>query len=443
MTVPTLDRIRNCLEGIIPSFMATCDDDGLPNASEISQVQYIDSGHVALSYQFFNKTRRNVLATRKASVIVVDPDTNAQYRLDLDYLETRETGPVFEAMRAKLAGIASYFGMQGVFKLLGADIYRVRSITPLQSVLIPDPAVRNPLSSARRVTQELALATDLGDLFDRLLDALDTHLGIHHAMVLIADGTDGRLFTVASRGYPTSGIGSEIAPWQGVIGVAANEGVPIRIGHLAGEYSYSAAIRDSAERQGLHWAAASIPYPGLAAPLSQIALPIRPLGKTIGVLFAEALEPNRFGYDDEDGLALVTGDLGLRILMVQQDDRPVAPPAVQRRRVAAGDAVVRVRHYPHDNSVFLDQAYLIKGVAGAIFWRLVSVYHAEGRTEFSNRELRLDKALRLPDYIDNLEARLLLLQRRLSERGACIQICKAGRGRFRLATDATLQLEEA
>ena len=211
---------------------------------------------------------------------------------------------------------------------------------------------------------------------------------------------------------------------------------------MASEYSYSAAVRQSAERQGLQWSEASIPYPGLAAPLSQIALPIRPLGKTIGVLFAEALEANRFGYDDEDALALVANDLGLRIVMAQQDDHAVAPPPEMVRASPPAGGLVRVRYYATDSSVFLDQAYLIKGVAGAIFWKLVSAYHAEGRTEFSNRELRLDKALRLPDYIDNLEARLLLLQRRLAERGACIQICKAGRGRFRIATQAVLQLEE-
>jgi hypothetical protein len=103
---------------------------------------------------------------------------------------------------------------------------------------------------------------------------------------------------------------------------------------------------------------------------------------------------------------------------------------------------VLVRHYAADDSVFLDHDYLIKGVAGAIFWKLAREFAVSGRSEFSNRELRLDASLRLPAFSENLEARLLLLQRRLCEREAPIRIEKTGRGRFRLVTPCRLTLED-
>ena len=81
--------------------------------------------HVALSYQFFNKTRQNVLATRRAVVLVIDPDSFARFRIALEYVRVETSGPLFERMKAHLAGIASHTGMAGVFKLQGADVYRV------------------------------------------------------------------------------------------------------------------------------------------------------------------------------------------------------------------------------------------------------------------------------------------------------------------------------
>jgi hypothetical protein len=71
----------------------------------------------------------------------------------------------------------------------------------------------------------------------------------------------------------------------------------------------------------------------------------------------------------------------------------------------------------------------------------VSEYLRSGRREFTNRELRLAPELRLPDVQDNLEVRLLLLQRRLAEQNAAIQLEKAGRGRMRLNVVRDIVLE--
>lgn len=108
-----------------------------------------------------------------------------------------------------------------------------------------------------------------------------------------------------------------------------------------------------------------------------------------------------------------------------------------------GAAIVEVRYYPRDGSVFLDTHYLIKGVAGALFWKLARAHAGERRSEFSLRELRLaGHELRLPEFQDNLGVRLLLLQRRLAERDAVMQIRRSGRGRFRIEVSRPLLLIE-
>ena len=442
-----LDAIRACLDGAIPGTIATCAADGVPNAAYLSQVQYVDAEHVALSWQFFNTTRRNILANPVARVALIDPGTAAHYRLLLQYLRTEEEGPLFEIMKAKLAGIASHTGMAGVFRLLGADLYRVLEIEQVPGRTLAPPLPRaNLLAALRTSVEELCQCMDLDSLLCRTLDCLERHFDIHHAMILLLDAVAGRLYTVASRGYEASGIGSEIALGDGIIGVAARERTPIRIGHFAAEYSYGKAIRENLERGGLAFHMdTEIPLPGLAGSNSQLAVPIRAGARTLGVLYVESAQEQRFGYDDEDVMVSLAGGLGAAIQLLHHGptdsrDEVRASPRPSPAAPSSAGPPLQVRHFAENDSIFIDTDYLIKGVAGSILWALLSDHVETGRTAFSNRELRLDPRIRLPDISDNLEARLILLARRLIERNAPIRIEKTARGCFQLRVERRLQL---
>ncbi|HRP65706.1 MAG TPA: GAF domain-containing protein, partial [Thauera sp.] len=227
---------------------------------------------------------------------------------------------------------------------------------------------------------------------------------------------------------------------------AARERTPIRIGHFAAEYSYGKAIRENLERSGLALQMdTEIPLPGLPGANSQLAVPIRAGTRVLGVLYLESAQEQRFGYDDEDVMVSLAGGLGAAIQLLhhgpadhRDEPRPASrPPPAQP---SASGPPLQVRHYAENDSIFLDTDYLIKGVAGSILWALLRDHADTGRTAFSNRELRLDPRIRLPDISDNLEARLILLGRRLVERNAPIRIEKTTRGCFQLRVECPLQL---
>lgn len=440
-----VDAIRECLDGAIPGVMATCSPDGVPNATYVSEVHYVDRGHVAMSFQSCNKTRENILANPRATVWVLHPVTGARYELAVEYLRTETQGPLFESMKAKLAGIASHTGMAGVFRLLGSDVYRVLAIRHVPGAeLRAAPRPRNLLAALRKCALQIAAYPDLASLFDGVPACLDACFDIHHAMVLLHDERGGKLYTVASRGYGASGIGSEIPVGEGVIGVAARERTPIRIAHATTEFGYGRAVRRSMAQGAMASALdTEIPFPGLPGSSSQLAVPIVVGDRLLGVLYVESPEDRRFGYDDEHALVTFAGQLAVALDHLQHaSEGEAAQGTADARPAAVSGTPVVIRRYCANDSVFLDDDYLIKGVAGAILWKLVSDYAHGERTEFSNRELRLDPCIRLPDVTDNLEARLILLQRRLAERGAPLRIEKTGRGRFRLCVSRPVELVE-
>ncbi len=119
-------EIQAVMQNGIPAIIGTCSIDGTPNATIISQVYYVDNTHVALSFQFFSKTIRNIRENPHARLWLNDVVGREDWVLQIEFDHSETEGPIFDEMEMTIEAIASATGMSGIFKLRAADIYRVR-----------------------------------------------------------------------------------------------------------------------------------------------------------------------------------------------------------------------------------------------------------------------------------------------------------------------------
>jgi hypothetical protein len=286
---------------------------------------------------------------------------------------------------------------------------------------------------------------DLDTLLNAALGGVAELFGYEYSLLLLLDESNTRCYTIASRGYDTQGVGSEVNVGEGVIGMVAARAEPVRVGNLGQMLAYARTVRRAYEASGEEVPGQEIPLPGLANAESLVAVPAMVLGQLVGVLAIESQQRLAFGPDDEALLTVVATLLASAIEIDAAEERCAMPAVAAPSRPEADPSTptTRVRFFTVDGSTFLDGDYLIKGVAGRVLWALLRQYVDAGRVEFTNKEVRLDPTLELPDFRDNLESRLILLKRRLVERDAPIRIEKTGRGRFRIDVDTQLHLESA
>jgi hypothetical protein len=451
-----LEKLAACFQGLVPAMFFTCAKDGTPNAAFLSHVEYVDASHVALSFQFFNKSRRNVAENPHALVRVVDPDTHQGYALRLTYLRSETSGPIFDRIYLRIEAIASYTGLKGIFKLQAADIYRVESVEPVPeesgiterwSPRSGRPDAVFTMKAIHDLTSRINTADSLESLLDAILSGLKVHFGFSHSMILMVGEKPNTLVTIASRGYPQGGAGAEVQFGEGIIGVAAEAQKPIRISGLLRGMLFAHAVAKRAQEKG--WSPhRRVPLPGLENPESQLGVPLVVRGELIGVLCIESEAPYRFHEEDKTTIELLGSHLAVAIQNMQLRETeeamaaPKAEPAPPPPPPARPGRRRELTYYRGDEVVMLDGDYLIRSLPARILWKLLTTRKAEGRCEFTNRELRLDKSLNLPDFKDNLETRLLLLRRRLEQKGSDLKLVPKGRGRFALELGCEIDLVE-
>jgi len=464
MTV-RLEDLGAAFLGLFPATISTCDREGVPNVTYLSQIWYIDSTHVALSCQFFNKTRRNVDENPYATVQFYDPRGYVAYRMELRFDHLEKTGPLFDTMAARIQVIASHTGMSGIFRLLSADVYEVLAIEridgfrdcevglsqeEIQAIFAAPPSSLPPalleLRGLQTVSERIVRAGNLEELLGGALEALDQVFRFSHSMVLVPDESGKRLVAIASRGYGPEKLGGEIAIGAGVFGTAAEHRRMVSVAAVAGDLVYGRAVRESYAASGGRSLTPELPLPGLPDAQAQLALPLLVGDRLVGVLGVESRNPLAFDEWDEAFLQIVANQVAMGIDRMHEEDDDEAEagsaPGTPAAKPAACGRRLRFVYYRNDEVVFVDDEYLVRNVPAKIFWKILGQHQREGRTEFSNRELRLDDSLGLPGFKDNLESRLILLRKRLVEKCPLIRMVPVRRGRFALEVASDVEMVE-
>jgi len=474
----SLRKLESCFSGIVPCIIGTAAKDGTPNVTYISHVYRVDERHIALSRQFFNKTARNLLDNPLACVQINDPVLFQAYQLQVRYLRSETSGSVFDAMAARIDAIATHTGMQGVFRLQAADICEVLSVEEIEGFIEPErvslpPRMsaefeRAPISELRglqMISDRINRASDLESLIATSLQAFDDLFGLKHSMLLHPDETGQRLVALASRGYGTSGVGAEVKLGEGLIGTVALRRLPLSVTDIDRELRYGRAVRGRAAREsGGDSLRPEIPLPGLPDAHSQLAVPMLVEDELLGVLAFESRERMTFELWHESFLQVIANQIAMGIDRFRaDDDEPSVPlstaPERRSQRVGASsqpgvqpvaaepalDVDLR-KHtflfYRNDDCVFVDGEYLVRNVPGKILWKILTEHAQRSRTQFTNRELRLDPTLGLPAVKDNLESRLILLRKRLGEKCPDVRLVPTQRGRFALELSCPVELIE-
>jgi hypothetical protein len=446
---PSLRDIDRCFHRVLPGVIATCDRDGIPNVNYVTQIQVIDDRHIALSYQFPTKTRLNLEDNPRAALEVYDPLTLDAYRLELRFERAETSGPLFDLLASRIEAIASHTGIANVFRLRAAYICEVLAIERRDGFVTgahAPPASRGePLGEVHRlalVSERISRARDLDQLLTGTLVALDEVFGFTHGAVFVPD-EDDRLVAIASHGYDGGSIGAEVRIGDGLIGVVAKTRAPMRVLGLDANLEYSRKVRTEWERrvspqQARTMTRSEIPLPGLPDARSQMAIPLLVQDRLLGVIALECRDTTTFAQWHETFLVVLANQIASAMARVVDDhedepDEPSPPIATKQRAFT---------YYRIDDCVFVDGEYLIRNVPAKILWKLLRAFGGEHRTEFSNRELRLDPSLGLPAHKDNLESRLILLRKRLEQKCPEVRVVPTKRGKFALEVGCSIALVE-
>lgn len=141
-------------------------------------------------------------------------------------------------------------------------------------------------------TRDISSILNLDELLQTILLKIERVFGHRHSMIQLVDLGSQELTPLAYRGFPPEVAECRIRLGEGIIGMAALTGKPIRIPNLHKGNGYPPGIEDAR---------------------SALALPLIAKDKTIGVLNIESHHLDAFSPEEETLLTILAGQIAIAI----------------------------------------------------------------------------------------------------------------------------------
>lgn len=156
------------------------------------------------------------------------------------------------------------------------------------------------------------------ELLRYILRSLEETMGFQHSQVLLLHPDKDKLYHVSGRGVCAVAGLDEITIGHGIIGMAVKRGKAIRINNIGSIVRYSQAIMGRMESDRPEAAAHMQPHSQMQ---SQIAVPLKIKGGTIGALSVESESANAFDDADEEMLAIMAMHIAHVVIEIRTPDQ--------------------------------------------------------------------------------------------------------------------------
>lgn len=187
--------LGRCFQGVFPSTILTCNPNGIPNISFLSQVHRINESQIGITTQFFNKTKKNLKVNKHATLRVIDPETFNTYEMRVKHSNSIDSGKIFDDVRAQLEIIAKLTGATSFFKLECIEVFDVIDIKKAPGEFFISPQIQSPYLQKNKIDEkafhtfisQMTSAKNLDDLMDEVKDFILNKLNQKYFKILLQD----------------------------------------------------------------------------------------------------------------------------------------------------------------------------------------------------------------------------------------------------------------